>query len=503
VKSLDEKRNGDTADINRCLLDVRINGVQRHINQGSGINNQVVVQREGTDKIKIVFVDTAFTVTAQVRFSDYWTCHFNTDICTPDTDVTGLLGTPDGDRSNEFINPDKTFTETIPYGERRSQPAFDYCKQYCADTPEKSEFTYASYESHAMYDHCDATFPGVTPEANCPTEVWEAIKEVCDGDEQCLTDASSCKLEDALKGGGQLPNEPPEVTTIEKEESIAYVASTVKNPSFELGSDGNNFSGGHKYFQVNENGVWGWETTASDGLIEVWRDDFQRHDAGAGRDAVDGAHFVELNAAEPAALWQEVDTTGVRALAIDFSHGQRSNPNEQMIVWVGTSVPPDKSNSNAVIDWKTLGFTRVIETSSNNQAVKGWDHYQTMVALPLDQEKTYVVFESLGGGSHGNFLDNVKLRGASSVLLNAFEVSLYDADDVNLEEATITLTNADIDGDTLGLGSLLQAGLTSTTQIDVGKIELRITGSTSLTDYQSIVMNRLLVVFQHSGNSRH
>jgi hypothetical protein len=61
-----------------------------------------------------------------------------------------------------------------------------------------------------------------------------------------------------------------------------------------------------------------------------------------------------------------------------------------------------------------------------------------------------------------------------------FKVSLSNADDVNLEEATITVTNANIDGDTLGLGGLLPAGLTFTTKVDVGKIELRITGSASL-----------------------
>ena len=191
VESNKPPLTADTADINRCFLDFRVNGAQRNINQGSGINNEVVVQREDNDKIKIAFTGTAFTVIAQACFSNYWTCHFNTDICTPDTDVTGLLGTPGGDRNNEFINPDKTFTETIPAGQRRTQPAFDFCKQYyAADMPEKSEFIYASYERHAMYDYCDATFPG-TPEsateANCPAGVWEQIEEICDGDEQCLT----------------------------------------------------------------------------------------------------------------------------------------------------------------------------------------------------------------------------------------------------------------------------------------------------------------------------
>jgi hypothetical protein len=284
-------------------------------------------------------------------------------------------------------------------------------------------------------------------------------------------------------GPTETPNIPPKVSTNGNEETVAQVASTVKNPSFEIG-----FTFTNNFKIKGAGAVLGWETTSFDNMVEIWHKGFQRgtgiHEHG--RDPDDGDYFVELNANEPAALWQEVDTRGVAALTIDFAHGQRSKDTEQISVWVGASMPPKKTNKTDVLNWRDLGFTRVIETSSDS--VVGWHQYQAAIDIPLGQNKTYVVFESLDGLARGgNFLDDVKLSGANSVSLDAFDISLSDVDDDNLEEATITLTNADITSDTLGLGGLLPAGMTSATTVADGKIELRIMGSASKAEYQSIV----------------
>jgi hypothetical protein len=194
-----------------------------------------------------------------------------------------------------------------------------------------------------------------------------------------------------------------------------------------------------------------------------------------------------LRADRQVALWQEVDTTGVTSLAIDFTHVQRQKVSEQISVWVGASAPPQKKSKDDVIDWETLGFTRVLEATSDY--VEGWhQYYQMMVQIPIGQEKTYVAFETNGefDGSIGNFLDDVKLSAANGVLLSTFDVQLFDADDVNLEEAKLTLTNVEI-GDTLGLGGFLQSDLTFMTMVENGAIEIHVTGSASLAVYKSIV----------------
>lgn len=68
-KTLSEKMSNNTKMINICPLDLRVNGVQRHIGEGSGISDKVlVVEQQGKDRIKIVFKGSTFTVTAQVRY---------------------------------------------------------------------------------------------------------------------------------------------------------------------------------------------------------------------------------------------------------------------------------------------------------------------------------------------------------------------------------------------------------------------------------------------------
>jgi hypothetical protein len=281
----------------------------------------------------------------------------------------------------------------------------------------------------------------------------------------------------------ETPKYPPKVTTNELPGSVGYVSSTVMNPSFE--TKGTTFPDENKYMIIHQDNLYGWETTAYDEKCEVWHGGVFRDDGQPGRDPDDGEYYVELNANEPAALWQQVDTAGVTSLTIDFAHGQRSRSNEQISVWVGASAPPRKTSRSEVIDWPALGFTQVIETSSS--ALDGWDQYQATVSLPQGQDATYVSFESLNGASTiGNFLDDAKLSAANSLSLGFFDVQLFEVDDINLATAKITLTNAE-SNDCLGLGGLLPAGLKSTTTLANGAIEIHVTGSAPLAVYQSIV----------------
>jgi hypothetical protein len=256
------------------------------------------------------------------------------------------------------------------------------------------------------------------------------------------------------------------VTTSTQTASVEFSPTTVVNPSFE--TKGEVFPGPNQYQIIHEDNLWGWETTSSDHKVEVWHGGFLRKAGQPGRDPDDGEFYVELNAHEPAALWQEVDTTGVYALTIDFAHGQRSSVNEQISVWVGASAPPNKASKTEVIDWEALGFTRVIKT--NSDSVEGWHQYQAVVQLPPDQDKSYVLFETLNGRtSIGNFLGDVKLSAANSLVLNSFDIQLFEVDDINLHDAKITLTNAE-SNDALGLGGMLPAGLESVTTAENGTI---------------------------------
>jgi hypothetical protein len=279
------------------------------------------------------------------------------------------------------------------------------------------------------------------------------------------------------------PKYPPKVTSNGQSGTAGFLPSTVLNPSFE--TKGPVFAAENFYMIMHEDNLYGWDTTAYDSKVEVWHAGFQREQSGAGREPDDGEYYVELNANEPAALWQKVNTAGANAVTIGFAHGQRGSTNEQISVWVGNTVPPQKTSNTEQIDWAAQGYTRVVETISN--ALKDWDQYKATVQIPTGQDETYVLFETLNGlSSYGNFLDDIKLSAASAVSLDSFDIQLFEVDDVNLEEAVITLTNAEA-GDTLGFGSLLLAGLKSTTTVANRALEIRVTGSAPLAVYQSVV----------------
>lgn len=79
------------------------------------------------------------------------------------------------------------------------------------------------------------------------------------------------------------------------------VAASMANASLLNGSFEDPYYNDGSFHIIGEGSIPGWETTASDGMMEVWSSGFN------GVDAYDGDQFIELNANLVSSVYQDVD----------------------------------------------------------------------------------------------------------------------------------------------------------------------------------------------------
>ncbi len=143
------------------------------------------------------------------------------------------------------------------------------------------------------------------------------------------------------------------------------------------------------YGLFDESQVPGWETTAPDGLIEIWTDGFFNTPAQEGR------QFFEINANSAAALYQTLCLEPGTTIRWSVFHRGR-NGVDVARVKIGESV------ANAVTQ-KTI--------SDDNNA---WGHHFGTYDIPANQTTTVFVFEAVssssGSPSSGNLLDNFRIE---------------------------------------------------------------------------------------------
>jgi len=133
-----------------------------------------------------------------------WSCHWNFNVCLPETEQeqleeysVGLLGTPDGNTQNDWMD---ITGQTLPIQGGR-EGAFEYCRKNWCVSEEESIMTY--YPSGATYDDfnkCDLEEPFVPfdPETNNCVLSAEKIKERCADLPPSLVEA--CQI-DCCAGG--------------------------------------------------------------------------------------------------------------------------------------------------------------------------------------------------------------------------------------------------------------------------------------------------------------
>lgn len=142
-----------------------------------------------------------------------------------------------------------------------------------------------------------------------------------------------------------------------------------------------------EFTNYNQNRVDGWRTTAKDGLIEYWKSGFNKVTS------AEGEQFVELNATEVSALYQDIATTPGQTIKWSLAHRGRQGT-DVMKVLAG---PP--------------GGTMVQQGPNISDGTTAWGKYSGVYTIPAGQTTTRFQFEavsSTGGASIGNFLDDIK-----------------------------------------------------------------------------------------------
>ena len=146
---------------------------------------------------------------------------------------------------------------------------------------------------------------------------------------------------------------------------------------------------GGKIVTYYDSDVNGWETTASDHEMEFWSN------GAANVPAFEGNQFIELNANEVAAVYQDIPTIPGKKFNWFVAHRGR-NGTDTAVVKIG---PPGPLGNGDIV---------VTMTDSNT----AWGTYLGSYEVPAGQTVTRLQFEAVsaaGGQTIGNFLDGFKV----------------------------------------------------------------------------------------------
>lgn len=161
----------------------------------------------------------------------------------------------------------------------------------------------------------------------------------------------------------------------------------------------------------DESMVPGWETSASDNIMEFWGGGFN------GVPAADGSQFVELNANQVSTLFQDVATTPGQVYFYRFYHRGRLG-DDTLALNIGDPAGP---------------LVKIREVTTGNTA---WQLVTGVYTVPAGQTMTRFAFESVSsaGGNQGvgNFLDGISFLPGCTVDTDADgTLDLRDSDSDN------------------------------------------------------------------------
>lgn len=173
-------------------------------------------------------------------------------------------------------------------------------------------------------------------------------------------------------------------------------AQTLANSSFEIPSL---TPGVADFSLVDASTVDGWDTTASDNLIEVWSDGFN------GVPSFDQAQHVELNANEVSTLFQTLSGVGAGSpLSFQFAHRGRLGVDTIRLAITDLGADGILGGGD-----DTLLFTRDYATDSNAWALYDSSTEAAIIAPGNPLQFSFESVSSAGGNAAvGNFLDAVE-----------------------------------------------------------------------------------------------
>jgi len=172
---------------------------------GTGTNKVIASQGPGRTVI-FRYPQTGTRIEVDVRSSWKNGCNMAVQVCLPKRRfegerVIGLLGTPDDNKANDWMQSDDGATLSIPDNrfDRMFKPAYDYCtEQWCIDNAGDSKFTYANGKGFDDYNFCTNVYDdGGVQEALTDAEQNEELIAVCGQNLACLLEGAVGDAEDA------------------------------------------------------------------------------------------------------------------------------------------------------------------------------------------------------------------------------------------------------------------------------------------------------------------
>ncbi|CAB9513248.1 Sushi domain-containing protein 2 [Seminavis robusta] len=184
----------------KCDLDLFVNGKQIDPNSGYFFEHVVVSNLEG-QAIVMYYPFTGLQVVAEFHYSKSFGCYLSTKICVPDSyrygqKIIGLLGSNDGDPSNDWMRPNGN---TVPIvGSMRFSAAYNYCtSNWCITDFDDSLFTHDNEASFNSVSKCDQVYTGGEHEA-CVNSPSTTLAEICGDDESCIVDGCAGDDDDGM-----------------------------------------------------------------------------------------------------------------------------------------------------------------------------------------------------------------------------------------------------------------------------------------------------------------
>ncbi|MGV3732178.1 MAG: DUF7507 domain-containing protein [Microcella sp.] len=211
----------------------------------------------------------------------------------------------------------------------------------------------------------------------------------------------------------------------------------LENGSFETPTIAAN-----SWSSVLESAVPGWETSATDNRIEIWRSPFQ------GVPVPQGSQFAEINANQRATMFQDVATTPGETIRWQVQHRGRTGV-DVMEVRLGA---PDA--------------TLALQTTASTGLT--WTTYSGLYTVPAGQTTTRLAFVSIssanGNATFGNFIDDVSVTSSACLVTTKSVDTSAASDPVRLGETLTYTISTRNDGGAAATGvvlsDVLPAGVT-------------------------------------------
>ena len=184
-----------------CPIDFYVNGTAVDL-ADADLSSEIEVSQNGATT-RINHVATNFAVDVTIQNSVSFGCHFIVQVMIPpvyrsEKTILGLMGTPNGDRTDDWMAPDgKVFPIPATQAGRMFEDAYNYCvDNWIVDDASKSLFTYArSDESFESFYGGDEPYDSDIEEAIADPST--ELIEICGTDLMCILDGTVGDLDDA------------------------------------------------------------------------------------------------------------------------------------------------------------------------------------------------------------------------------------------------------------------------------------------------------------------